>query len=216
MSGSSSFSWIVDGEKVEIIFSFCRNGQWIDDENEYYYLHHFYSDIEFNHLDYKLIVTANEINEYWDVDDAAMLIKSLNLPDSVYVPYLLTNRTIEEFENSSKNIYWTVDGEEQQINIIFSQSRNAQWLNLDASPKFEFIKTYHSGKDEPEPPFEFCKRQIKNNEEEEDEDGYYYLFNSGIEFTYLNHNIVMTSDDLEDLYIDTASMLLQVLNLDAS
>ncbi|MGB5959975.1 MAG: hypothetical protein WBG73_04890 [Coleofasciculaceae cyanobacterium] len=75
-----------------------------------------------------------------------------------------------------------------------------QWTDLNVEPKCEFVGKFFEA----------------DEADEDDDDSYYYLFNSGIEFTYLNHNIVMTSDDLEDLYIDTASMLLQVLNLDAS
>ena len=88
-----------------------------------------------------------------------------------------------------------VNGEE--VDIPFSECRNVQWTDLSVEPKCEFVGKFFEA-------------------DESDDDSYYYLFNSGIKFTYLDHNVVMTSKDLEELYIDTASMLLQVLNLDAS
>jgi hypothetical protein len=58
MSGSSGFSWRVDGEIVDIIFSLVETKKWITKmmKNEYYHVHHFYSDIEFNYLNHKKLL----------------------------------------------------------------------------------------------------------------------------------------------------------------
>jgi hypothetical protein len=93
-----------------------------------------------------------------------MLIESLNLPGSVYVLHLLRNRTIRRilriaFKNCYIGCRWSINRGDKHY--IFS-CRNAQWLNLDASPKFEFIskKIHVAGKMNLEP-FEFCKRQTE-------------------------------------------------------
>ena len=214
MSGSSGFSWIVDGEIVDIIFSLCRNGSWTDwdyaEDNppyefckrkrEYDYTElwdadcSFRSGIEFTYCNQRIVMSPEELQ--FNALFGASLIQGLKLPYKF--PDKLGQFSIQDWD---LDYFEGVLVNKEEVDIPFSECRNVQWTDLSVEPKCEFVGNFF---------------EADEADEDDDDDSYYYLFNSGLEFTYLDHNIVMSSDDLEDLNVDTASMLLQVLNLDLS
>jgi hypothetical protein len=68
----ASFCWNIDDEPIEIIFSLCRNGRWIEREGRRL-------GIFFDYLDYEDIMIAR--SELEDLGEAVegMLLQVLNL-----------------------------------------------------------------------------------------------------------------------------------------
>jgi hypothetical protein len=68
----TSFCWNIDDEPIEIIFSLCRNGRWIEREGRRL-------GIFFDYLDYEDIMIAR--SELEDLGEAVegMLLQVLNL-----------------------------------------------------------------------------------------------------------------------------------------
>jgi hypothetical protein len=216
--------WTVDGEeqKIDIVWSQVTNAKWANLEAEekckfvntsdrnseniqpcefcyrtreydyYTYEWNFSSDIEFEYLGHKIIVTAEDVNNNWEHEDAAELLQALNLPCEL--PDALKKEVIYD---RLEGCYCSVDGEEQEIDIVWSQVTKAKWVNLE-KPQCKF-KSVGEFFEEPD---------------EDDEERYYYNFNKGLAFTYLDRRITMSPNDLESLHISAVSMLLDVLNME--
>ncbi|WP_333254128.1 hypothetical protein [Microcoleus sp. S13_C5] len=209
MVGMARFGWIVDDEPTDIYFFGCKNGEWVDwhdedDEDDCSrYEHYFSSGIEFEYLGHKIILTAEEINNDWEPEDAAELVQALNLPCEL--PDALTKEVIYE---RLEGCYWSVDGEEQKIDIVWSQVTNVKWANLEAEEKCKFINTSDRNSENIQP-CEFCYRP-----REYDYYTYEWNFSSGIEFEYLGHKIILTAEEINnDWEPEDAAELVQALNL---
>jgi hypothetical protein len=73
----SSFSWIIDGEPVEIVFSLVRNGRWMEWQGERV-------GVRFDYLDYNndnlgsIAIALSELEDLGE-DVSQMLLQVLNL-----------------------------------------------------------------------------------------------------------------------------------------
>jgi len=73
----SSFSWIIDGEPVEIVFSLVRNGRWMEWQGERV-------GVRFDYLDYNndnlgsISISFSELEDLGE-DVSQMLLQVLNL-----------------------------------------------------------------------------------------------------------------------------------------
>ena len=73
----SSFTWIIDGESVEIVFSLVRNGRWMEWQGERV-------GVRFDYLDYNndnlgsISISFSELEDLGE-DVSQMLLQVLNL-----------------------------------------------------------------------------------------------------------------------------------------
>lgn len=216
------FWWIINGEEIMIYFSLCKNGSWVSWDYALYE-HSCCVGIEFTYLGDRITLKPSDLNSL-DVYTVSMLIRALNLPYEL--PPALE---LYPIEGSFK---CKLPG--KPLKIVFSRCQDGQWAELDKQTRAEAedeeeIAFYETTKctfellkpkrGRPNPNFKFNKRQKKSYEFEDDGDDpycYSYVFHKGMKFTYLDHNVFMKPEDLESLHAAPASMLLQVLNLDAT
>lgn len=215
------FWWTIDGKTIKIYFSLCNSGSWVSWDYDLY-RHSCCAGIEFTYLGDRITLKPLDL-DCLDVYTVSMLIRALNLPCNI--PPELESYPIEG------SFKWKIPN--KPLKIDFSRCQDGRWCELDEKTRVEFeeeeieyceadscfFELFKPKRGRPKPNFKFNKRKKKSYElESDDDDPYYYsyVFHKGIQFTYLDHEILIKPEELESLSASTAAMLLQVLDLDAT